>query len=106
MPVSELEKKAERKMSAARTEKSRPSGASFKSGLNLWILKDAYLEEKPGAGQGLSGLNSAPLQHQFQHQLGAHKPQYQQAEARQGEPHGRDAAPAALVMAPQQYRKQ
>jgi hypothetical protein len=29
MPVSELEKNPERKMSAARIEKRRPSGASF-----------------------------------------------------------------------------
>jgi hypothetical protein len=35
MPVSELEKKPERRMSAARTEKRRPSGASFKAGGNL-----------------------------------------------------------------------
>jgi hypothetical protein len=35
MPVSELEKKPERKMSAARIEKRRPSEASFKGRLNL-----------------------------------------------------------------------
>ncbi len=47
MPVSELEKKPERKMSAARTEKSRPSGASFNAGVNPLESEKAYLEEKP-----------------------------------------------------------
>jgi len=35
MPVSELEKNPERKISATRMEKSIPSGASFKAGLDL-----------------------------------------------------------------------
>ena len=46
MPVSELEKKPERSMSAARTEKSRPSGASFKEGVNPVYVMKRYLEEK------------------------------------------------------------
>ena len=50
MPVSELEKKAERKMSAARIEKSKPSEASFNAGVNLCDALVAYLEEKPAAG--------------------------------------------------------
>ena len=54
MPVSELEKKAERKMSAARIEKSRPSEASFNAGMNLCYALVAYLEEKSAAGQELS----------------------------------------------------
>jgi len=47
MLVSELEKKPEKTMSAARIEKSKPSGASFKAGLDLQGRKSAYLEEKP-----------------------------------------------------------
>jgi hypothetical protein len=46
MPVSELEKKPERIMSAARTEKSRPSDTSFNAGVNPVLDKKAYLEEK------------------------------------------------------------
>jgi hypothetical protein len=34
MPVSELENKADMRMSAARIENRRPSGASFKTGRN------------------------------------------------------------------------
>jgi hypothetical protein len=34
MPVSEPEKKPERRIRAARTEKRRPSGASFKSSVD------------------------------------------------------------------------
>ncbi len=51
MPVSELEKKPERRMSAARTEKRRPSGASFNAGVNPECEVRAYLEEKPQWGQ-------------------------------------------------------
>ena len=51
MPVSELEKKPERRISAARIEKSRPSGASFKRGLNPVCKEIAYLEEKARVGQ-------------------------------------------------------
>lgn len=106
MPVSELEKKAERKMSAARTEKSRPSGASFNAGVNLWYSLAAYLEEKPAVGQELSAANSALLQYQFQHQFRAEKGQHQQAEAGQGEPYRRRAAPAQPIMPPQQHSQQ
>ena len=49
--VSELEKKPERRMRAARIEKRRPSGASFKRRLNLYLLLNRYLEEKAGKGQ-------------------------------------------------------
>ena len=103
MPVSELEKKAERKMSAARMEKSRPSEASFNAGVNLCYALVAYLEEKPAAGQGLSAAISALLEYQFQHQLCAEKGQHQQAEASEGKPYRSGAAPAQLVMAPQQH---
>jgi hypothetical protein len=51
MPVSELEKKPERRMSAARTEKRRPSGASFNAGVNPKREVRTYLEEKPQWGQ-------------------------------------------------------
>jgi hypothetical protein len=46
MPVSELEKKPERRMRAARTENRIPSGASFKGGSDLLLLSRGYLEEK------------------------------------------------------------
>jgi len=46
MPVSELEKKPERSISAASTEKRRPSGASFNAGVNPELGEKAYLEEK------------------------------------------------------------
>ncbi len=109
MPVSELEKKAERRMSTARTEKSRPSEASFKSGVNLCYALGTYLEEKQRSGQGLLTAHhpdSDALQHQFQHQFGAKIRQHQQAEACQGEVYGGLAAPAQLVVPPQQYCKQ
>ena len=54
MPVSELEKKPERTMSAARTEKSRPSGASFNAGVNPVLDKSTHLEEKARWEQALS----------------------------------------------------
>jgi hypothetical protein len=41
MLVSELEKNPERTMSAARIEKSRPSGASFNAAVNLVLDKSA-----------------------------------------------------------------
>jgi len=47
MPVSELEKNPDNRMSATKTENKRPSGASFKSGVNSMPIKRAYLEEKP-----------------------------------------------------------
>ena len=46
MPVSELEKKPESTMSAARMENSKPSGASFNAGLDLVGNVAFYLEEK------------------------------------------------------------
>ena len=51
MPVSALEKNPERKISAARIEKSKPSGASFNAGLNLVGSVAFYLEEKGVRGQ-------------------------------------------------------
>ena len=51
MPVSELEKNPDSKMSATSTENKRPSGASFKSGVNSMAGKRAYLEEKPDREQ-------------------------------------------------------
>jgi hypothetical protein len=46
MPVSEPEKKPERRMRAARTENRRPSGASFKSSVDSGLPSRKYLEEK------------------------------------------------------------
>lgn len=53
MPVSELEKKPERMISAARIEKSKPSGASFNAGEDLLWNNGCYLEEKAEWGQVL-----------------------------------------------------
>ena len=53
MPVSALEKNAEQKISAARIENSKPSGASFKAGLNLGGDNVLYLEEIVEWGQAL-----------------------------------------------------
>ena len=53
MPVSELEKKPERMISAARIEKSKPSGASFNAGEDLLWNNVFYLEEKAQWGQVL-----------------------------------------------------
>ena len=53
MLVSALEKNAEQKISAARMENSKPSGASFKAGLDLGGDSDLYLEEKVEWGQAL-----------------------------------------------------
>jgi hypothetical protein len=51
MPVSELEKKPERSIRAASTEKRRPSGASFNEGVNPEYGERVYLEEKALWGQ-------------------------------------------------------
>lgn len=51
MPVSELEKNPDKRMSATNTENKRPSGASFKSGVNSMAGKRAYLEEKSSREQ-------------------------------------------------------
>ena len=51
MPVSELEKNPERKISVTRMEKSIPSGASFKAGSCLVGNSGFYLEEKAELGQ-------------------------------------------------------
>ena len=63
MPVSELEKNPERKISAARMEKSKPSGASFNAGLDLVGNVALYLEEKGDLGQapwvGLRGTSGS-----------------------------------------------
>jgi hypothetical protein len=49
IPVSELEKKPESRIRTTKTEYRRPSGASFKAGMNLWHVWVGYLEEKqPG----------------------------------------------------------
>ena len=53
MPVSEPEKKPERITSPARMKKSKPSGASFKAGLDLGGGSGFYLEEKVRYGQAL-----------------------------------------------------
>ena len=48
MLVSELEKKAETKISIASAPKSRPSDVSFKSGLRLYDFGIEMVEEKIG----------------------------------------------------------
>jgi len=53
MPVSELEKNPERKISAASMEKSKPSGASFKAVLDLGGDNVLHLEEKAEWEQAL-----------------------------------------------------
>jgi len=53
MPVSELEKKADISIRAARTEKSIPSGASFKTVCYLGSPIKAYGEEKECGLQAL-----------------------------------------------------
>ena len=61
MPVSELEKKAESRMSATSTENNRPSGASFNEGVNPVAGKNRYLEEKPLSGQALASIQRSPF---------------------------------------------
>jgi hypothetical protein len=58
MLVSELEKKPERTISAARMEKRRPSGASFKAGINPLLDMSLYLEEKAEAGQAPNSIQA------------------------------------------------
>lgn len=70
MLVSELEKNPERMMSAARIEKSKPSGASFNAGVGLVISRGSHLEEKASWGQAFR-CRLAALQYQFENQLGA-----------------------------------
>ena len=89
MPVSELEKNPDNRMSATSTENRRPSGASFNSGVNPQALKKRYLEEKTRreqapiyVAQGNEKPLSNPLQHQFEHHLGAKIGQHQQGKAR------------------------
>ena len=53
MPVSELEKKPEKIMRAARMDKRRPSGASFKRWFGSVCSDALYLEEKAGWEQAL-----------------------------------------------------
>lgn len=62
MPVSELEKKADMKIRAARTENKRPSGASFKSDGIPVRLQNGYLEEKGLCRQVLSRRVIQPFQ--------------------------------------------
>ena len=68
MPVSELEKKPERMISAARIEKSKPSGASFNAGEDLLWNNGGILKKKPCGGKCYDA--SCSVQHQLQHQLG------------------------------------
>jgi hypothetical protein len=49
MPVSELEKNPDMRISAARIENRRPSGASFKTGWNPVQPIKRHLEEKDRA---------------------------------------------------------
>ena len=78
MPVSELEKNPERKISATRIEKSKPSGASFNADLDLVENGAFYLEEKGFPGQVPSARAlSGPVQNQLQHQFGAKEREYQ-----------------------------
>lgn len=103
MPVSELEKNPERKISATRMEKSNPSGASFKAGLDLVVESVGHLEEKAGLEQvpevGLCGYLGA-LQYQFQHQFRAEKGQHKHCKARECKANGSFAAPAQLIVPP------
>ncbi len=105
MPVSAPEKKPERMTSAARMKKSKPSGASFKAGLDLGENSDFYLEEKAVMGQALwLGLFIflRTVQYQLQHKFRAKKSQHEQYEARKCKAHGCLAAPAQLIVSPQQ----
>lgn len=61
MLVSALEKKPERMISAARIEKSKPSGASFKTGLNLVAKSERHIEEK-------AALDQVPMPFSLKHQ--------------------------------------
>jgi hypothetical protein len=56
MPVSELEKNPDKRMSATNTENKRPSGASFNAGVNPIICEKSYLEEKRPREQALSDI--------------------------------------------------
>lgn len=103
MLVSELEKKPERMISAARIEKSRPSGASFKTVLKPVCDIKAYLEEKRGAEQALKSAALHPVEDQFQHHFRAKESQHQQCKAGQGQTYCSLAAPAQLVVTPQQH---
>lgn len=108
MPVSELEKNPDKRMSATRTENKRPSGASFNAGVNLITERRRYLEEKPWRGQaldcGLTVVHCGPNsdQNQLQYHLGAKVGQHQQAKASEGESHGCLTAPPQLIAAPKQ----
>ena len=48
MPVSELEKNPDMRISAARTAKRIPSGASFKTGVNPGDDREAMLKKNRG----------------------------------------------------------
>ncbi len=98
MLVSELEKKAEKRMSAARTLKRRPKGASSKAGDNLYYGRGRILKKNPVPGKSL-----AALQYQFEHQLGAEVGEHQCGKSGNGEAHRGLAAPAELGVAPQQH---
>ena len=85
MLVSALEKNAERIISAARIEKSKPSGASFKAGMNLDVDSDFHLGEKAELEQVLgAGLRVylPTVQNQLQYEFRAKKGQHEQREAR------------------------
>ena len=80
MLVSALEKNAEQKISAARMENSKPSGASFKACLNLGRDNGFYLEEKAEWGQALWLFLYAYLttaQYQLQYEFRTKKSQHQ-----------------------------
>jgi hypothetical protein len=80
MLVSALEKNAEQKISAARIENNKPSGASFKAVLDLGGGSDCHLEEKVDRGQVFRPalcVDLIALQDQLQYQLGSKKCQHE-----------------------------
>ena len=72
MLVSALEKNAEHRISAARMEKSKPSGASFKAGVDLVGESGTHLEEKAESEQAFAVglfLHLPSMQYQFQYEF-------------------------------------
>ena len=108
MLVSALEKNAEQKISPASIENSKPSGASFKAGFDLGGDSVLHLEEKAEWEQALwVGLCAYlfSVQYQLQNEFRAKKSEHQQREARKGQAHRGFAAPAQLIVPPQQRGK-
>lgn len=108
MAVSAAEKNPESMISAARMENSKPSGASFKAGVDLVGESGTYLEEKAESEQALLlGRSSRlpALQYQLQHEFRAKKGQHQQREARERKAYGCSTAPAPLIVSPEQRGK-